>query len=252
MSLLCEKSVKSIQFSPLALTWRYRHATVMVEKIGVVFGGTDGLGAELATALLSHMHVVVIGRSQEKLSRMTSRTMTPLQADLTDTKQAADVVTTVMQRFGRIDCAIFSAGLWLQGMTGEYSARDIESVIQLNLITPMYLTQLIAPIMIQQQAGQLVYIVSKDATYAKTNRSIYHASKWGLSGYTQCLREDLAETPVRVLAVYPGLMKTGLFAKSGAERDFSKSLDPAVVANAIVSTLTTSSGETVTELHLDA
>lgn len=224
----------------------------MQQSVTVIYGGTDGLGLALSKQLLSNTQLVIIGRNREKLDQISAEyNVVTIQADMRDESALSQSVTEIMQRFGRMDKVVFCAGLWMQGMTGEYSYEDIMTLFSVNTIAPLYLTQRIAPIMQVQGGGQLVYILSKDARYVKKNRSMYHATKWALDGFVGCLREDLKSTPLSVLAVYPGLMQTELFRKNGTHRDVSSAMTPEFVASQIIFAMHDASKGSVTELHLD-
>lgn len=208
----------------------------MHDSISLIWGGSDGLGLEIAyQRMRAGDKTIIVGRNAEKINSLQSshKGLVGLLADLQDANAINYVINQVMQRFGRVDNSIYSAGLWQKGLVGSYSFATIEKLMAVNAIAPIYVTQLLVPIMKNQNHGKLIYIVSKDANYAKADRSIYHASKWALKGFIECIQHDLKNEPINVLGVYPGVMNTKLFQKSGQERTMEKALDPAWVAQVI-------------------
>ena len=84
-----------------------------------------------------------------------------------------------------------------------------------------------------RKSGLIVNIISQAGLYGKAERSVYTASKWAVTGFTKSLALELATFNIAVTGFYPGMMKTGIFAKVGSQKEFTKALEPEAVARAV-------------------
>lgn len=223
------------------------------KPVALITGGSDGLGKALAAQLIQTHRVVITGRNPDK-TRAIADTLgcNWVQLELQNSKMIEQVVETVLHNEGNIDVLINAAGIWQQGRVEEHTAADVEQIMAVNATGAMLMTRAVVGHMKSRGSGSIVMIISRDGKTAKANRSVYHASKWAITGFTQCLRHDLVGSGIGVMAVYPGLMATGIFAKAGALRDTRNSLQPEQVASQIVSALTAEGGMSVTELSLES
>lgn len=91
----------------------------------------------------------------------------------------------------------------------------------------------VIPSMKQQKSGLIININSQGGFYAKAERSVYTATKWGVTGFTKAMQPELAKYGIGVTGLYPGMMQTEMFSKMGIEKDMSKGLDTEEVARTI-------------------
>jgi hypothetical protein len=95
---------------------------------------------------------------------------------------------------------------------------DIAAQIQVNLVAPIQLTRQLLPGMIANRAGHIINIASLAAWIATPTYSVYAASKFGLHGFTEALRREVAHYGIHVSGVYPGGVETEFAQKAGIER----------------------------------
>ncbi|MFN3308630.1 MAG: SDR family NAD(P)-dependent oxidoreductase, partial [Anaerolineales bacterium] len=95
---------------------------------------------------------------------------------------------------------------------------DIATQIQVNLIAPIQLTRQILPSMIANRCGHIINIASIASLIATPTYSVYAASKFGLHGFTEALRREVAVYGIRVSGVYPGGVETEFGEKAGIQR----------------------------------
>src|SRR6185503_4496935 len=90
---------------------------------------------------------------------------------------------------------------------GAYSAEEIRDTLDANLVATIAFCEALVPIFMKQ-GGTVINVMSTAAQVGKANETVYCAAKWGARGYTEALRAETKGKPVRILAVYPGGMKT--------------------------------------------
>ena len=203
-------------------------------KIIVISGGSDGLGREIAQTLSVINQVVILARNEEKLKVTAAQINADfVVADVSDYASVEKAIAHVVTKYGRIDCLINSAGVWAQGQITDNSPEEIENVLGVNTKGTIFLCKAVIPQMRKQKEGTIINIISQDGLTAKENRSLYHASKWAITGFTKCLQKDLSQENIRVTGVFPGLMATSLFEKQGIKRDLSHALDLSEVAKMV-------------------
>lgn len=200
-------------------------------KVILISGGSDGLGKTIAKKILTGNQVVILAHNRSKLEAAAKEIGCDfVEAELSDYSSLKSAVDFVISKYQKIDILINNAGIWMEGQLDENDPVKIKELIDVNTVGTIYLTKAVLPSMRQKKSGQIINIVSQDGLCAKKNRSVYHASKWAITGFTKCLQEDLSEENIRVTAINPGLIKTSLFEKSGVQRDLSEALDPEEVA----------------------
>jgi len=205
-----------------------------MSKVIIVSGGSDGLGLRIAQELVADNQVVILAHNPEKLQKAAAEIHSDyIAADVTLYSEVAKAVDQVIERHGRIDCLINCAGIWAQGQITQNSEEEINNLLDVNTKGTIFLCKAVIPLMEKQGGGEIVNIISQDGLTAKQDRSLYHSSKWAITGFTKCLQQDLAQKHIKVTGVYPGLMKTSLFEKKGVTRDLSRALDLEEVAKII-------------------
>lgn len=205
-----------------------------MKKIILISGGSDGLGKALATQLSKHHQVVILARNEEKLEAAAREiNCDSYVCDVTNYDQIEKAVHYVVSKYHRLDVLINNAGLWMMGQLEDNEPEKIKTLLEVNTLGPIYLTKACVPQFKQQRSGMIVNVISRDGTCTKANRSVYHASKWAMAGFTNCIQHDLAPHGIQITGLYPGLLKTKLFEKNGVVRDLSEAIEPSEVAKSV-------------------
>jgi NAD(P)-dependent dehydrogenase (short-subunit alcohol dehydrogenase family) len=178
------------------------------QKVVIITGGSQGIGASLVTAYRSQGWSVVA----------TARTMKPAEdpdvltvdGDLADPATADRIVSGALGCFGRIDTLINNAGVYISKPFTDYTADDYALVVGVNLTGFFWLTQRAIAEMLQRCGGHVVNISATIADYANSSvPSVLAAlTKGGLASATRSLAVEYASRGIRVNAVSPGIIQT--------------------------------------------
>ncbi|MDO8906202.1 SDR family oxidoreductase [Hydrogenophaga sp.] len=217
-------------------------------------GATGGIGQATARALLREgASLLLVGRSEGALDEL-SRQLTAAGASASRVRWiAADLtlaqdVQRLVNEAARLDCnaVIHGAGLPAFGALQTLPAADIRSVLQTNLEVPVLLTQALLPRLLTLPQAQIVCVGSALGRMGLPGFSVYSASKFGLLGFAEALRRELADTTVRVQYIGPRSTRTRFNAPAvtAYNRATGTAEDtPESVARAIVQLLTDGAAE---------
>jgi NAD(P)-dependent dehydrogenase (short-subunit alcohol dehydrogenase family) len=130
----------------------------------------------------------------------------------------------VHKQLGRIDVAINNAGYGLFGAIEEVSEQEARAQIETNLFGALWVTQAVLPIMRAQQSGHIIQISSIGGVWTVPTGGLYHASKWGLEGFSQALAAEAKPFGIKVTTIEPGGFATEFSATSAhrAHRNHSR------------------------------
>jgi len=180
-------------------------------------GATGGIGSEIAQLLLeNNCKVGLIGRSMEKLERLAEKLphseqqFILIKADICNQSERQSIFEQMQTHFGGIDMLINAAGAMdFTAFENQDEAR-LEQIFQTNVLSPMKLCREVLPYMQAQQKGHIVNIGSIFGSIAFAYFTAYSASKFALRGFSEALRRELAETPIKVSYIAPRAVKTSL------------------------------------------
>ncbi len=183
------------------------------KPIALVTGGTSGIGEACARRLHgAGYRVIITGRNTERLEALKAELgddALPLVFDVRDREAVEGAIASLPAEWQEIEVLINNAGLAL-GLEKEYEGdyRDWDTMIDTNIKGLLYMTRAVVPGMVARGNGHVVNIgsVAGDAAYA--NGNVYCGTKAAVKAITDGLRIDLAETPVRVTLLKPGLVET--------------------------------------------
>jgi short-subunit dehydrogenase len=158
-----------------------------------------------------------------------------IAADLVERGAASQLVADA----GDVDILVANAALPASGPLLDYTAEQIDRALEVNLRAPIMLARELAPAMVERKRGHIVFISSLSGKTGQAGSSLYSATKFGVRGFAQGLRGDLAPAGVGVSTVFPGFIRdAGMFHKSAADlpRGVGTST-PQQVADAVISAI---------------
>jgi len=178
-------------------------------------GATGGLGHAIARRLHAvGAQLVLTGRRADVLEALAAETRAlTVAVDLSDPV----AVDGLAEACADVDILVANAGLPASGQLTSFSVEEIDRALAVNLRAPMVLARHLAERMVVRRSGHLVFMSSLAGKVGPARGSIYSATKFGLRGFAQSLREDVRPSGVGVSAIFPGFVRdAGLFHDSGA------------------------------------
>jgi NAD(P)-dependent dehydrogenase (short-subunit alcohol dehydrogenase family) len=180
----------------------------MPAKTWFITGSSRGFGHEWARAALERGDsVAATARNVDSLADLVEAygdRVLALALDVTDRAAAHDVVTHAHQHFGRLDVVVNNAGYGLFGAIEEVSEAQARAQIETNLFGALWVTQAALPLLRAQGSGHFIQVSSIGGIVAFPGIGLYHASKWGLEGFSEALSQEVAEFGIHVTLVEPG------------------------------------------------
>jgi NADP-dependent 3-hydroxy acid dehydrogenase YdfG len=222
-------------------------------KIALVTGASRGIGLAVAIALRARgIHVVRLARS---LANNKAERRTDIQCDVTRPDDVDRALATVERDLGVPDVLVNNAGIFFIKPLAETTLEDFTATLATNLTAPFLLARRIVPKMVERGRGHLVTIGSISDYIGFSGSTAYAASKFGLRGMHEVIRQETAKTGVRTTLVSPGPVDTDIWdavdpdSKPGftKRKDMMRAED---VAAAVVYAVTQPEHLTVTEIRL--
>ncbi len=224
---------------------------MQAKKVVLITGGSDGLGKTIAEKLVLSQQVVILSPSQEKIKSVAAKIKCDYAvADVTEYASLQKSVAKIIAKYGRIDCLINCAGLWIQGELDDNDPQLVEKVLKVNTLGLVLATKAVIGQMKKQKSGLIININSQSGLNSRAERSVYAASKWAVTGFTRSLQPELAKYGIGVTGILPGGLKTTMFEKAGYPKDQANFLDPHEVAGLVEYLLTLSSTTVVPEVGI--
>lgn len=174
----------------------------------LLIGASGGIGMRLAKLLTGSGAIVFItGRNQEKLATAGDQAGIPanrqFQMDLTNESSVFNTIAAV-QNDGPVDILINAAGIGIIKSMDTLSTEDFIQTLQVNLIGSFWVTKAILPAMKEAKKGLIIHIPGVLGKVPMAGAAAYSASKYGLVGMMQSIREELKRTEIRITNLFLG------------------------------------------------
>lgn len=180
-----------------------------MKKVAIITGASSGMGKSTAYNLLQQGYKVYgAARRVDRMKDLQDKGMEVVQLDLTQDESIVNAVNTILEKEGRVDILINNAGYGSYGSVEEVPLEEAKRQFEVNIFGLARLTQLIIPTMRKQKSGRIVNISSMGGKIYTPFGAWYHATKFALEGWSDCLRLELKPFGVDVVIVEPGGIKT--------------------------------------------
>ncbi len=181
-------------------------------KIAVVTGASSGIGAATARALaVDGYRVALLARRLDRITTLADELgngSIAIEADVTDRDSIVAAAERVRQELGTADVLVNNAGVMLLGPFGSGQRADYRQMIEVNLLGAITATEVFLD-QLKDDGGDIINISSVAGRTARSGNGVYAATKWGINGWSESLRQELLPD-IRVTLVEPGVVATEL------------------------------------------
>lgn len=229
----------------------------------IITGASDGIGEQTAYAFAKEgVNLILLGRDIVRLNKVASKSKklgSPgvyfHAVDLTNASSIQVFCEKLSKDHKRIDGIVNCAGIWQKLASLEnISDEEILTIIHTNLTGLILLTKKIIPLLSNSSNAFIINISSRSGYSAQSGQSVYSASKYGVRGFTEVLREDLKNSNIRVAGIYQGGTNTEMFNKAGenfSKEKLSALIPPSELANVLVFLATRPVGIWLPEIRIE-
>jgi NADP-dependent 3-hydroxy acid dehydrogenase YdfG len=182
-------------------------------RVAVITGASSGIGAATARALAADGHrVALLARRADRIQALADElgdAAIAIQADVTDRDALVAAAQRVQDELGGTDILINNAGVMLLGPFGPEQRADYRQMMEVNLLGAITTTEVFLDQLRANAGGDLINISSVAGRTARPINGVYAATKWGINGWSESLRQELQPT-IRVMVIEPGAVGTEL------------------------------------------
>ncbi|MEV3920827.1 SDR family NAD(P)-dependent oxidoreductase [Actinomadura coerulea] len=219
-------------------------------RVVLVTGASSGIGEATALAFSAEGARVAAGARRadrlESLARKAPGEVLTLDLDVTDQESVRAAVAATVERFGALDVLVNNAGVMLNGPIAGADTAEWTRMVETNLLGSMYMVHAALPHLLKAK-GTVVQISSTSGRVASAYSGVYGATKFGITAFSEALRQEVTAQGVRVVVVEPGFVATELISHNtdptmrALARDMAaamRTLQPEDIANAVVYAVT--------------
>lgn len=212
-------------------------------KVAVITGASSGIGKQIALDFARRgAAVLIVARRAALLEQVAAACRAAgaeaeaLTGDLAERAFAEATVTRAVERFGRLDILINNAGIPKHKQFFDVTPEDIDYTMRTNFLAAAYMTVAALKPMLRQGEGYVVNISSGAGKIPPPRETVYAASKFALTGFTEGLWLDLAGSNIHPAVIHVGPIDTEIWDKAAAEapvRYTGKKYPPSIVSDAV-------------------
>ncbi|MFH8735783.1 MULTISPECIES: SDR family oxidoreductase [unclassified Streptomyces] len=209
-----------------------------MEPVTLITGGSTGIGAATARALLKQGHrVAVTGRDADKLtafaaSAAAGERLLTIPGDTSDEHDVASAVRHVVDAWGRLDNVIANAGFSLPGNLESHAPEDMRAMVLTNVLGPALLVRETLP-HLRESKGRIV-IIGSVAGVRNTPGNLYSVTKWAAHALAENTRLLVGKDGVGVTVIAPGVVDTPFWDQRGGTPEAAPAMTAEHIADTIV------------------
>ena len=224
----------------------------MKDKCVLVTGSSSGIGYEITLKLLDlGAKVIGIARNHDR-SKLENKNYITYKCDVSVHKKYEILLKQILKNHPQINCLISSAGYGDFGSLENFSTLQINNFMDTNLTSHLVVTKLLLPHFKRNKMGDIIFIGSEAGLLGTKNGNLYCTAKFGLRGFSESLRKDVASKNIRVSIINPGMVKTDFFNSLNFQpgNDDENSICIKDISSTLVYILTLSRNTVVDEINL--
>jgi NAD(P)-dependent dehydrogenase (short-subunit alcohol dehydrogenase family) len=184
------------------------------ERVAIVTGAAAGIGKAIVMEFACEGAKVVVAdidyERAVETAKFISKDAIAIKVDVTKWDEVTNMVSTTLDRFGRVDILVNNAGIVRKGWVKDLPEQVWDDVITTNLKGTFLCSKAVLPAMIHQNYGRIITISSIAGKQGEAAGSAYCSSKFGQLGFTQALALEVAKNNITVNAICPGPIPTEL------------------------------------------
>ena len=194
------------------------YLTAKERKVALITGGSRGIGAALCIAFAESGYRIALNylsslaKAKEIEARLNKNKTDCLvvQADVSCSQEVEVMISSVKERFGRLDVLVNNAGIMANAVFSLIPEKEWDHVIGVNLKGTYLCSKFASTLMIEQRSGVIINVASLSAFKPLVGQSNYAAAKAGIVTLTKSIAKELARWNIRANCIAPGYVRSDL------------------------------------------
>ena len=186
-------------------------------KVTAITGASSGIGEATAELFAAEgSKVALLARRADRLTEIEKRIedaggeALPIEIDITDHGKVEAAMAEITGQFGGLHNLVNNAGVMLLGSVEGWDLSQWRQMIDVNLMGLLYCTREALPLIRESGGGHVVNVSSVAGRTANFGSAVYNMTKWGVTGFSEALRQEAMNSGIRVTCVEPGFVDTEL------------------------------------------
>ena len=221
-------------------------------KTALITGSSSGIGKAIAEYFLRKgIRVIGLARDHGKFD-WKGENFIPISAEFSNVHDLSNSVNEILKQYPKISTFVSNAGYGDFRALENFSVNQIQQFINVNLLSHIILCRALVSHMKSQGEGNIFLMGSEAALTGKKKSTLYSATKFGLRGFAQSLREEARVSGVRVCLINPGMVRSPFFDNLTFEpgEAFNNAIEPEDIAKVIFDLQSTRAGTIIEEINL--
>lgn len=184
----------------------------------VVTGASSGIGAAIAQKFSELGHpLLLLSRRTKEMEELKLEKALCVECDVTNMDAFKKAVAEGEAKYGPVDCIVNNAGCMLLGEIATQDPKEWRTMIDVNIVGVANGMQVVADGMRERKAGTIINVSSIAGVKAFPSHAVYCATKFGVHGMTETVRQELAPFGVKVCILAPGVVETPLLSHTTSD-----------------------------------
>lgn len=217
----------------------------MTHSLVVITGASSGIGAAMAKHFSAAGHpLLLVARRIEKLEALELPNALCRQVDMTDAAAFRAAVKEAEALHGPVDCLVNNAGLMLLGQIDTQDPQEWQRMYDINVLALLNSMQAVLGDMKARNGGTIINVSSIAGKKSFPNHAAYVGTKFAVSAMSENIREEVADSNVRIMSICPGAVETELLGHTTSQaiidgyEDWKQAMGGVLVADDIARTAT--------------